>query len=101
MSFLAPLYLVLAGAVAVPLLLHLMRRRTGARIEFPAARYLARAEKEHSRQLKLRNLLLMLFRVLAIACIALAAARPVSRLVPGGGAHAPAAIAIVLDNSLS
>ena len=101
MSFLSPLLLFLGAGAIVPLLLHLMRRRTGARIEFPAARYLARAEKEHSRQLKLRHLLLMLLRVLAIACIALAAARPVSRLIPQSGAHAPAAIAIVLDNSLS
>ena len=101
MSFLSPLLLFLGAGALIPLLLHLMRRRTGVRIEFPAARYLARAEKEHSRQLKLRHLLLMLLRVLAIACIALAAARPVSRLIPEGGAHAPAAIAIVLDNSLS
>jgi aerotolerance regulator-like protein len=100
-SFLSPLLLLLGGGALVPLLLHLMRRRTGVRIEFPAARYLARAEKEHSRQLKLRHLLLMLLRVLAIACIALAAARPVSRLIPQGGAHAPAAIALVVDNSLS
>jgi Aerotolerance regulator N-terminal len=100
-SFLAPLLLFLGAGAVVPLLLHLMRRRTGVRIEFPAARYLVRAEQEHSRQLKLRHLLLMLLRVLAIACIALAAARPVSRLIPQSGTHAPAAIAIVLDNSLS
>src|SRR6202041_1867142 len=54
-------------------------------------------------RLKLRNLLLMMLRVLAVVCIALAAAQPVSgtlgRLV--GAGHAPAAIGIVLDNSLS
>jgi Aerotolerance regulator N-terminal len=103
MGFLAPLFLALGLGAAVPLLIHLLRRRTGVRIEFPAARYLARAEQEHSRRLKLRNLLLMMLRVLAIACIALAAAQPVSgtlgRLV--GAGHAPAAIGIVLDNSLS
>lgn len=99
MSFLAPLWLALAGAVAVPLLLHLMRRRIGTRVEFPAARYLLRAEKEHSRQLKLRNLLLMLLRVLAVLLVALAAARPATRWI--GGGHGPTALAIVLDNSLS
>jgi hypothetical protein len=103
MGFLAPLFLALGLGAAVPLLIHLLRRRTGVRIEFPAARYLARAEQEHSRRLKLRNLLLMMLRVLAVTCIALAAAQPVSgtlgRLV--GAGHAPAAIGIVLDNSLS
>ena len=99
MSFLAPLFLTLGAAIAVPLLIHLMRRRIGARIEFPAARYLARAEREHSRTLRIRNLLLMLLRVLALLAIAVAAARPVARWV--GSGHAPTAIAIVIDNSLS
>ena len=99
MSFLAPLYLLLAGSIAVPLLIHLMRRRIGARVEFPAARYLERAEKEHSRTLRIRNLLLMLIRVLALLAIVAAAARPVARWL--GAGHAPTAIAIVVDNSLS
>ena len=51
----------------VPLLLHLLRRHIATRVEFPAARYLARAEREHSRTLRMRNLLLMLLRVLARA----------------------------------
>jgi hypothetical protein len=75
MSFLEPLYLLLAGAAAVPLLLHLLRRRISLRVEFPAARYILRAEKENSRKLKLRNLLLMLLRILAVLFIALAATR--------------------------
>jgi hypothetical protein len=100
MSFLAPLWLALAGAAIVPLLLHLLRRRIGTRVEFPAARYLARAEREHSRSLRLRNLLLMLLRVLAVLLIAAAAASPVARWATGAG-HVPSALAIVLDNSLS
>lgn len=99
MNFLAPLALVLAGAAAVPLVLHLLRRRTGEKVDFPAIRYLLRAEREHSRQLKLRNLALMLLRVFAVLALALAAARPIGRLA--GSSHAPTAIAIVLDNSLS
>jgi hypothetical protein len=99
MSFLAPLYLLLSGAVAVPLLIHLMRRKIGARVDFPAARYLERAEKENSRTLRIRNLLLMLLRVLALLFIALAAARPIARWI--GSGHAPTAIALVIDNSMS
>lgn len=99
MSFLAPFALVLAAAASVPLVLHLLRRRTGEKVDFPAIRYLLRAEREHSRQLKLRNLLLMLLRVFAVIALALAAARPIGRFA--GGSHAPTAMAIVLDNSLS
>ena len=99
MGFLAPWFLVLGGAAIVPLLIHLLRRRIGLEVEFPAARYLARAERDHSRTLKMRNLLLMMLRMLAIVLLALAAARPTARL--GGAGHAPTALAIVIDNSLS
>jgi hypothetical protein len=98
-SFLAPFWLALAGAAAVPLLIHLLRRRIGARVEFPAVRYLVRAEQEHSRKLRLRNLLIMFLRVFAVLCVAAAAARPVGRVA--GVGHAPTALAFVLDNSLS
>ena len=83
----------------MPILLHLLRRRIGLRVEFPAARYLARAEREHSRTLRLRNLLLMLLRVLIVGLIALMRGPPNARgsSAPGTG---PTALAVVLDNSL-
>ena len=99
MSLIAPLYLMLGAMALVPLLIHLLRRRIGTRIDFPAARYLARAEQEHSRSLRLRNILLMLLRVAIVLFVATAAARPVMRLA--GAGHGPTALAIVLDNSLS
>ena len=99
MSFLAPFALFLTAAAAVPLVLHLLRHRTGEKIDFPAVRYMLRAAREHSRELKIRNLLLMVLRVAIVLALALAAARPVGRLF--GGGHAPTAFAIVLDNSLS
>lgn len=99
MTFGSPLALLLAAAVAVPLVLHLLRRKTGEHVDFPALRYLLRAQREFSRTLKLRNLLLMLIRVAIVLALALAAARPVGRMV--GSGHPPTALAVVLDNSLS
>lgn len=99
MNFLAPWALLLSVVAAVPLLLHLLRRRTGERVEFPALRYLLRAEREHAREVRLRNLLLLLVRIALVLAIAAALARPIGPL-PGVG-HPPTAIAIVLDNSAS
>ena len=101
MSFLAPWWILLAGAAAVPLLIHLLRRQSAVRTEFPATRYLQRAAREHSTALRLRNLLLMLLRVLVVLLLAAAAARPLARIPGVGGGRTPTALAIVLDNSLS
>lgn len=90
---------MLAGAVAIPLFLHLRRRRIENKVDFPAVRYLERAEKENVRQLKVRNLLLMFLRIAAVLAIAFAAARPIGAFF--GAGHVPSALAIVLDNSLS
>lgn len=99
MNFLTPWALLLGVVAAVPLLLHLLRRRSGERVDFPALRYLLRAEREHAREVRLRNLLLLLVRIAMVLAIAAALARPIGPL-PGVG-HPPTALAIVLDNSAS
>jgi len=99
MAFLAPAFLALAALAGVPLLVHLLRRRVGRVLDFPAVRYLERMEQEHSRDLKLRNRLLLILRLIAVIALALAAARPIASLL--GVGHSPIAVAIVMDNSLS
>lgn len=99
MTVLDPWGWLLATAVVVPLVLHLWRRRAQARVEFPAVRYLLRMARDHAREVQVQNLLLMLLRVAIILALAAAIARPVGR-APGLG-HAPTAVALVVDNSLS
>lgn len=99
-SFLQPLALLGLAAAALPALLHLLGRRLPPVVVFPAVRYLTTTEREHSRRLRLRNLLLLILRTLAIALLVLAAAHPVVR-VGSGGSHLPTAVAIIVDNSLS
>jgi hypothetical protein len=99
-SFLEPLVLVGLAAAAIPTLLHLIGRRQPPTVIFPAVRYLSATEREHSRRLKLRNLLLLILRTLVIVLVVLGAARPVARIA-GGSSHPPTAVAVVVDNSLS
>lgn len=99
MTFLAPALLLLGLAVAVPLVLHLLQRHQGPRMVFPALRYLKRAERENARRIRLRQVLLLALRVLALLLLAAAAARPFLR--GGGAGHEPTSVVIVLDNSLS
>lgn len=99
MAFLAPAFLALGILAGVPILVHFLRRRIGRTVDFPAVRYLARMEQEHSKDLKLKNRLLLLLRIIAVLALALAAARPIAGLF--GVGHAPVALALVIDNSMS
>ena len=99
MGFLNPLFLLAGLAVAVPLLLHLVHRHESRRLAFPALRYLQRTERQHARQIRLRQLLLLLLRVAAILLIVAAGSRLFLR--GRGSVHDPTAVVIVLDNSMS
>lgn len=99
MGFLQPLGLILAAAVAIPLLLHLLHRTERERISFPALRYLLRTEREHSRRIRMRQWLLLALRIAVLLLFALAAAQAVLR--GGGAAHPATGVVLVLDNSMS
>jgi hypothetical protein len=99
MGALSPLFLLAGLAVGVPIYLHLFQRHQTRRLSFPALRYLERTEREHARQIRFRQLLLLLARVAVLLLIVGAGAR---LFFSGrGGAHAPTAAVIVLDNSRS
>lgn len=100
MTFLHPWFLAGLLAAGVPLLLHLVQRREPPTVVFPAVRYLLDATREHQRRLRIRHWLLLLLRTLLIAALVLAAAGPTVRR-SGVTSHAPSALVLVLDNSLS
>jgi hypothetical protein len=99
-GFTAPWVLLGLLAAGIPVLLHLFARREPPTVMFPATRYLAETARAHHRRLTLQHWLLLLVRTLLIAALVLAAAGPT---LPGGPAatHAPSAVTLVLDNSLS
>lgn len=99
-GFTAPWALLGLAAAAFPVLLHLFARREPPTVMFPATRYLAETARAHHRRLTLQHWLLLLVRTLLIIALVLASAGPT---LPSGAAttHAPTALAIVLDNSLS
>ncbi len=76
LSFLSPLYLLAALAVAVPIVLHLFRRRTETVVDFPAVRLLTTSPIEQQRRRRLRELVLLALRVTALLLLAGAFARP-------------------------
>ena len=75
-AFLSPLFLIGAIAAAVPILLHLFHRKTEVVIDFPAVQLLTRAPVHQHRRRRLRELLLLALRVVALVLLAVSFARP-------------------------
>ncbi|MGH7590702.1 MAG: BatA domain-containing protein, partial [Gemmatimonadales bacterium] len=99
-GFLYPWALVGLVAAAIPLLLHFRAQREPPTVVFPAVRYLRDASRQHQHRLRLRQWLLLLLRTLLVMALVLAAAGPTLPLW-STGPHAPMALVVVLDNSLS
>ena len=96
MSFLYPAFLVGALAIALPVILHLLRRDVAPEVPFTAVRMLRRSPVERSRRRRLRDLLLLAARVAALLLLAAAFARPYLQAANGGGI-----LVVAVDRSYS
>src|SRR5215831_13064497 len=75
-GFLAPLFLLGSLAVAVPLILHLLRQRADPVQPFSAVQLLQHSRVEQARRRRLRDVLLFALRAAALVLLAVAFARP-------------------------
>jgi hypothetical protein len=99
LSFLAPVFLLGALAAAIPIVLHLLRRRTETVVEFPAVRLLHKAPIEQQRRRRLREIILLALRVTALALLAAAFARPY--FTDAGLALSAPVTMVAVDTSMS
>ena len=85
---------------AVPVLLHLFMRQTPKHVIFPALQLIKERQKRSKKRLKIKNWLLLLARMLLLALMALALARPRinAKATTGEG---PMAAAFLFDTSPS
>lgn len=100
MSFLSVAFLFALPLAAAPLLLHLFDRRRNVEIHWGAMEFLIAASNQKTSARRFKQWLLLLLRMLAIAALIFALARP---LIPGGwfsGKHRQELI-LVIDNSMS
>lgn len=90
-----------AALAVVPLVLHLLLRQRPRRFEFPALQFLRRRHDANQRRLRLRHLLLLALRMLLVALLAVALARPRVKTSGGvlGSQKDPVAAALVFDTS--
>lgn len=99
--FLAPAYLYGLLLLAIPVIIHLFNFRRFKKVLFTNVRFLRELQEETTRTSRLKHLLILLARLLAMACLILAFAQPVfnsgGQLVQIGNDP----VSIYLDNSFS
>src|SRR4051812_8690636 len=91
-----------AALAAIPLILHLFMKQTPKHVIFPALRLIRERQKRSKKRLKVKNWLLLAARMLLLALMALALARPTLNSETSlGDREVPTALALVFDTSLS
>lgn len=103
MSFIHPYLLGGLALISVPILVHLIMREKPKLVLFPAFRFLQQTFRTNKRKLRLQHLLLLLLRILLIAllCFALARPRLFSERLLLFGQKQPVVVALLFDTSLS
>lgn len=103
MNFLTPAFLAGLGALAIPVIIHLINRERRVAVQFPSLMFLHKIPYRSIRRQKLRHLLLLLLRCLALLLFVAAFARPwFDRSRHAGAASSGAReVVILVDRSYS
>lgn len=105
MTFLNALMLLGLAATALPLLIHLFHRQRVSTVDFSSIVFIKNHHLQRSRALRIRELLLLVLRMLIILLVVLAFSRPViegmAGSLLGSGFKQKTVFAILLDNSYS
>lgn len=102
LTFLSPWVLVGFASLAVPVVIHLIFKRKPKPLLFPAFRFLRERRKTNQRKLQLRHLLLLALRLLLLAALVAALARPLLTGGPSELAGNPdLGMVLIFDSSVS
>ncbi|MCM8530856.1 MAG: BatA domain-containing protein [Lentisphaeraceae bacterium] len=99
MSFTAPFLLAALGAIAVPVILHLMSKDVPTTVKFSSLRFITSDKLETQSKKGIKDLLLLLFRCLIIAALVFAFSKPFVPLVSTKDSKLETVV--IVDNSAS
>src|ERR1051325_657304 len=104
MSFLSPFFLLGLGAIAVPIVIHLIQRERKRVIKFPSLMFLQRIPYHSVRRRRIRHWFLLAMRAAAIALLAIAFSRPFFKqgsIAAGASTGGARELVVLLDQSAS
>ena len=76
MGLLAPLFLLAAAGLAVPIIIHMIQRERKEVVEFPSLMFVRKIPFHSFRRQRIRNWFLLLLRCAALLLLILAFTRP-------------------------
>jgi hypothetical protein len=102
MVFAQPLFLIALAALAIPVIIHLFNFRKYKKIYFTNVRFIAEIKQETKKRSQLKHLLILLARLLAIACLVVVFAQPyLPSAIMQKKLKGNQAVSIYIDNSFS
>jgi hypothetical protein len=101
MRFVHPEILWALGALSIPILVHLFNFRKFRKVYFSNVSFLREIQVETQSKSRLKHLLILLMRMLAVACIVFAFAQPYIPLNDGAAKQGDRAVSLYVDNSFS
>ncbi|HKG05759.1 MAG TPA: BatA domain-containing protein [Pedobacter sp.] len=101
MNFLYPGFLFALLAIAIPIVIHLFNFRKFKKVYFSNVQFLREAKEQNSSRERLKNLLILLCRILAVLFLVLAFARPFLSSDTAVDPSLKSVVSIYIDNSYS
>ncbi|MBK7390355.1 MAG: BatA domain-containing protein [Bacteroidetes bacterium] len=100
-SFVTPGFLFALSLIAVPVIIHLFNFRRFRKVYFTNVRFLKELKEETSNRSRLKHLLVLFSRILAVTFMVLAFAQPYIPAEQGKKIAASTAVSLYVDNSFS
>jgi hypothetical protein len=103
LSFLNSGILFLSSAVLIPLIIYLFAKKKPKKIIFSSIRFIKESRNQQKKKINLKNLLLLIIRMLIVLFTVLAISRPTvkTKFLQNSTIHPKTAIALIIDNSYS
>jgi len=99
--FLNPQFLFALSLISIPIIIHLFNLRRFKRVLFTNVKFLQELKEETTRLSKIKHLLVLASRILAITFLVLAFAQPIIPLANNSNSKAEKVVSVYIDNSFS
>ena len=101
MNFVYPEFLWALFALAIPVIIHLFNFRRYKTLYFSSLKFIKHVDQQTRSTQKLKHLLVLILRILALAALIFAFAQPFIPVEPAAGSGGKPVLAIYIDNSFS